>query len=43
MKALYKRQDTRIICYRNCKNVNNKVFKEHLKLDLEKLELINLV
>ena len=43
MKALYKKQDTRIVCCRNCKNVNYNVFKEHLKLDLEKLELINLV
>ena len=42
-KVLYQKQDTRIVYYRNCKNVNNYVFKEYLKPDLEKFELIKLV
>lgn len=39
MKTLCERQIKRITCYLNYKNFNNNIFKEHIKLNLEKFNI----
>lgn len=39
MKTLCERQIQRITCYLNYKNFNNNIFKEHIKLNLEKFNI----
>ena len=39
MKTLCERQIQRITSYLNYKNFNNNIFKEHIKLNLEKFNI----